>query len=161
MRFRATLVTLLLAVSPVTAMAQSGDLIVEKKTFELPSYTTVAGETIKNVKIGWQAAGTLNADKSNAILITHFFSGTSHAFGKYAPTDNLPGYWDAIIGPGKAVDTNKYYVLSSDTLVNLNVKHAERRHHRTREHQSGDRQALWHELSRSSASGISSRCRRR
>ena len=102
-------------------MGQSGDLIVEKKTFELPSYTTVGGEDIKNVKIGWQAAGTLNADKSNAILITHFYSGTSHAFGKYSPTDNLPGYWDAIIGPGKAVDTDKYYVLSSDTLVNLNV----------------------------------------
>jgi hypothetical protein len=55
------------------ARAQSGDLIVEKKAFELPSYTTVAGETINSVKIGWEAAGTLNADKSNAILITHYF----------------------------------------------------------------------------------------
>jgi homoserine O-acetyltransferase len=107
--------------SPLTALAQSTDLIVEKKTFELPSYTTVAGATIKNVKIGWEAAGTLNADKSNAILIAHFFSGTSHAFGKYASSDPAPGYWDVIIGPGKAIDTNKYYVLSSDTLVNLNV----------------------------------------
>jgi homoserine O-acetyltransferase len=103
------------------AFAQTGDLIVEKKTFELPSYTTVAGATIKNVKIGWESAGTLNADKSNAILVTHFFSGTSHAFGKYAANDAAPGYWDAIIGPGKAIDTNKYFVLSSDTLVNLNV----------------------------------------
>jgi homoserine O-acetyltransferase len=73
------------------------------------------------VKIGWEAAGTLNADKSNAILITHFFSGTSHAFGKYAAADKAAGYWDGIIGPGKAIDTNKYYVVSSDTLVNLNV----------------------------------------
>ena len=88
----------------------------------MPSYTTVAGETIKSVKIGWEAAGTLNADKSNAILITHYFSGTSHAFGKYATSDKAAGYWDAIIGPGKAIDTNKYYVLSSDTLVNLNAK---------------------------------------
>jgi homoserine O-acetyltransferase len=102
--------------------AQAADLIVEKKTFDLPSYDSVGGGTIKNVKIGWQAAGTLNADKSNAILITHFFSGTSHAFGKYAPGDAAAGYWDAIIGPGKAIDTDKYYVLSSDTLVNLNVK---------------------------------------
>lgn len=102
------------------ALAQ-GDLIVEKKTFELPSYTTVGGKPIKNVKIGWQAAGTLNADRSNAILITHFFSGNSHAFGKYAASDRAAGYWDAIIGPGKAIDTNKYYVLSSDTLVNLNT----------------------------------------
>jgi homoserine O-acetyltransferase len=88
----------------------------------MPSYTTVAGESIKSVKIGWEAAGTLNADKSNAILITQYFSGTSHAFGKYAPTDKAAGYWDAIIGPGKAIDTNKYYVLSSDTLANANTK---------------------------------------
>jgi homoserine O-acetyltransferase/O-succinyltransferase len=118
---RAALIALMLAAAPVAAFAQSGELIVEKKTFELPSYTTVAGEIIKNVKVGWEAAGTLNAEKSNAILITHFYSGTSHAFGKYTPGDNVPGYWDAIIGPGKAVDTNKYYVLSSDTLVNLNA----------------------------------------
>src|SRR5207244_4866527 len=57
----------------------------------------------------------------NAILVTHFFSGTSHAFGKYAESDTAAGYWNAIVGPGKAIYTNKYYVLSSDTLVNLNV----------------------------------------
>src|SRR5437016_8804332 len=118
-RFTAVVAVLLCAV-PVAARAQS-DLIVEKKTFELPSYTTAAGATIKNVRIGWQAAGALNADKSNAILITHFFSGTSHAFGKYAATDKTAGYWDALIGPGKAIDTDKFYVISSDTLVNLNV----------------------------------------
>lgn len=108
-------------VGPTLALAQTGDLIVEKKTFEMPAYTTTGGATIRNVKIGWQAAGTLNAERSNAILITHFFSGNSHAFGKYAATDKAAGYWDAIIGPGKAIDTNKYYVLSSDTLVNLNT----------------------------------------
>lgn len=112
--------TILFAI--ISARAQSDDLIVTKKIFELPTYTTVAGETIKSVKIGWEAAGALNADKSNAILVTHYFSGTSHAFGKYAPDDQVAGYWDAIIGPGKAIDTNKYYVLSSDTLVNLNAK---------------------------------------
>ncbi len=112
----------LAALAAAPAFAQSPALIVEKKTFEMPSYTTVGGGAIKNVKIGWQSAGTLNADKSNAILITHFFSGTSHAFGKYAQSDQAAGYWDAIIGPGKAVDTNKYFVISSDTLVNLNAK---------------------------------------
>jgi homoserine O-acetyltransferase len=112
---------IVLTLLPGVALAQSSDLIVEKKTFELPSYTTVAGATIKSVKVGWESAGTLNADKSNAILITHYFSGTSHAFGKYAPSDATAGYWDAIIGPGKAIDTRKYFVFSSDTLVNLNV----------------------------------------
>jgi len=112
---------IVLTLLPGVALAQSSDLIVEKKTFELPSYTTVAGATIKSVKVGWESAGTLNADKSNAILITHYFSGTSHAFGKYAPSDATAGYWDAIIGPGKAIDTRKYFVFSSDTLVNINA----------------------------------------
>ncbi len=104
-----------------TAAPAPAPLIVEKKVFEMPSYTTLGGKVIKGVRIGWQSAGTLNADRSNAILITHFFSGNSHAFGKYKPEDQASGYWDAIIGPGKAIDTNKYFVLSSDTLVNLNM----------------------------------------
>ena len=106
------------------AVAQEGqakDMIVEKKIFELPSLDTIGGKTVKNVKVGYETYGTLNADRSNAILVAHFFSGTSHAAGKYAATDKLPGYWDDLIGPGKAVDTNRFFVIASDTLVNLNT----------------------------------------
>ncbi|MFL5209831.1 MAG: homoserine O-acetyltransferase, partial [Microvirga sp.] len=110
-----------LTLAAASAQAQS-DLIVEKKTFELPHYTTAGGATIKGVKVGWESYGELNADRSNAILVTHFFSGTSHAAGKYKPEDRAPGYWDPIIGPGKAIDTNRYFVISSDTLVNLSPK---------------------------------------
>jgi len=109
----------------VLALAVPGhayDGIVEKKVFTMPAYTTVGGKTIKAVRVGWESYGRLNERRDNAILIAHFFSGDSHAAGKYAPGDAAPGYWDAIIGPGKPVDTDKYFVLSSDTLVNLNVK---------------------------------------
>lgn len=102
-------------------MAEAQDLIVEKKVFELPSFTTQSGRTLKNVRVGWESYGTLNADRSNAVLICHFFSGNSHAAGKYDAKDAAPGYWDAIIGPGKAIDTDKYFVLASDSLVNLNT----------------------------------------
>src|SRR5262245_58715329 len=102
--------------------AQAYDGIVEKKTFMLPSYVTAGGQTIKDVKIGWESYGSLNADKSNVILVTHYFSGTSHAAGKYKADDTAAGYWDAIIGPGKPLDTDKYFILSSDTLINLNAK---------------------------------------
>lgn len=95
---------------------------VDKKTFSMPSYTTINGQTIKDVRIGWESYGKLSAAKDNVILITHFFSGTSHAAGKYTPTDAAAGYWDAIIGSGRAIDTDRFFVLSSDTLVNLNVK---------------------------------------
>jgi len=105
----------------VTGMAGAQETIVEKKVFELPSFTTQSGRTLKQVRVGWESYGTLNADKSNAVLICHFFSGNSHAAGKYDAADAAPGYWDAIIGPGKAIDTNTYFVIASDTLVNLNT----------------------------------------
>lgn len=95
--------------------------LVEKQRFVLSQFTTQNGATLRDVQVGWEAYGKLNADKSNAILITHYFSGTSHAAGRYSATDAAPGYWDAIIGPGKAIDTNRFYVISSDTLVNANV----------------------------------------
>jgi homoserine O-acetyltransferase len=97
-------------------------VIVEKQIFEAPRFVTRSGATLKNVRIGWESYGTLNEDRSNAILVTHFFSGTSHAAGRYDAGDELPGYWDAIIGPGKAIDTTRYFVLSSDTLVNINAR---------------------------------------
>jgi homoserine O-acetyltransferase len=96
-------------------------MLVTKQAFEIPHFKTENGAVISPVKVGWEAYGSLNADKSNVILVTHFFSGSSHAAGKYRETDLAPGYWDAIIGPGKAIDTNTYYVISVDTLVNANV----------------------------------------
>lgn len=113
----ATLAVVLLA----STSAAAWDGLVEKQTFEMEEYTTVSGETIAPVRIGWEAYGTLNEKKDNVILITHFFSGTSHAAGRYAEDDAAPGYWDAIIGSGKPLDTDEYYIIASDTLVNLNA----------------------------------------
>ena len=95
---------------------------VKKEVFTMPAYTTVNGKTIKNVRVGYESYGTLNAAKDNVILICHYFTGSSHAAGKYKPEDAAPGYWDAIIGAGKAIDTDKYFVISSDTLLNVNTK---------------------------------------
>lgn len=95
------------------------DGVVEKQRFEIESFTTQGGETIPNVAVGWEAYGELNEARDNAILITHFFSGTSHAAGRYEAEGEATGYWDAIIGPGKPLDTDQYYIISSDTLVNL------------------------------------------
>ncbi len=97
-------------------------LLTEKKFFTLPQYTTVGGKPIKSVRVGYETYGRLNAAGDNAVFVPHFFSGTSHAAGRYKADDKAAGYWDAIIGPGKAIDTDKYFVVSADTLVNLNVK---------------------------------------
>jgi homoserine O-acetyltransferase len=112
--------TMLVLLAAMPAWAYDG--IVEKKTFAMPAYTTVGGTTIKGVRVGYETYGTLNAARDNVILVAHFYSGNSHAAGKYAASDTAPGYWDAIIGAGKAVDTDRFFVVSSDTLVNLNVK---------------------------------------
>ena len=99
-----------------------GQLLTEKKFFMLPQYTTAGGKTIKQVRVGYETYGKLNAAGDNAVFVAHFFSGTSHAAGRYKADEKAAGYWDAIIGPGKAIDTDKYFVVSADTLVNLNVK---------------------------------------
>jgi homoserine O-acetyltransferase len=72
--------------------------------------------------MGYETFGALNAAKDNAILVPHFFSGNSHCAGKYSESDQLAGYWDDLIGPGKAVDTNQYFVISTDNLCNCGVK---------------------------------------
>lgn len=123
MRIRMTMrVSLALILLVVAAPGWAYEGPVEKKVFSLASYTTGGGQTIKNVRVGYETYGRLSAGKDNVILIAHFFSGNSHAAGKYKPTDPAPGYWDGIIGAGKPIDTDKFFVISSDTLANLNVK---------------------------------------
>ncbi|MCK8785831.1 homoserine O-acetyltransferase [Roseomonas sp. NAR14] len=104
-----------------TAAPEDG--LVEKKVFETQGFRTRGGATIPTVRLGYQTMGQLNAAGDNAVLICHFFSANSHAFGRYAAGE-APGYWDAIIGPGKAIDTGRFFVVSSDTLVNINPRDA-------------------------------------
>src|SRR5262245_23205289 len=117
------LVRVVLAMVALAACGSAfAQLLTEKKFFTLPQYTTAGGKPIKNVRVGYETYGKLNAAGDNAVFIAHFFSGTSHAAGRYKPDEKTAGYWDAIVGPGKAIDTDKYFVVSADTLVNLNVK---------------------------------------
>lgn len=107
------------AAAATTTTAAASLPVVEKRVFTLPRHVTVAGEVIPNVRLGYETYGKLNERGDNAIFIAHFYSGNSHAAGRYSPTDPTPGYWDAIIGPGKAIDTNRYFVISADTFANL------------------------------------------
>jgi homoserine O-acetyltransferase len=68
------------------------DQIVEKKVFELPEFTLVSGQKIPQVKVGYEAYGKMAPTGDNVILICHFYSGNSHAAGKYAPDDPAPGH---------------------------------------------------------------------
>ncbi|ENQ3080377.1 homoserine O-acetyltransferase [Bacillus cereus] len=96
-------------------------LYVQKQVFRLKKYTFEDGTSIP-IQIGYETYGTLNREKSNAILVCHYFSATSHAAGKYTEQDLVPGWWDELIGPGKAIDTNKYFVICTDNLCNVQMK---------------------------------------
>ncbi|RNF33375.1 E22 family MetX-like putative esterase [Paracoccus methylarcula] len=93
--------------------------LVEKQEFTLENFTTRGGEVIPEMRLGYETYGKLNEAGDNAILIPHYFSGNSHAAGKYSEDDAAPGYWDSIIGSGRPIDTDRYFVVSVDTPVNL------------------------------------------
>ena len=75
-----------------------------------------SGRRFGPVTVRYEAYGTLNADRSNAVLILHAFSGDAHAAGRHLETDRRPGWWDSMIGPGQAFDTARYYVICSNVL---------------------------------------------
>jgi len=73
------------------------------------------GENLGPITLAYETYGTLNREKSNAILILHAFSGDAHA-ACYHEGDRKPGWWDDMIGPGKAFDTNQFFVICSNIL---------------------------------------------
>ncbi len=75
-----------------------------------------SGATLSPVTIAYETYGQLNANRSNAILICHALSGGAHAAGYHHPDDPQPGWWDDCIGPGKAFDTNRFFVICSNVL---------------------------------------------
>ncbi|MES2578933.1 MAG: homoserine O-acetyltransferase [Pseudomonadota bacterium] len=81
-----------------------------------------SGEILPQFHLAYETYGTLNADKSNAILICHALSGNHHVAGRYAETDKNAGWWDNLIGPNngtgpnKPLDTNKFFVIGLNNL---------------------------------------------
>ncbi len=74
------------------------------------------GERFGPVTVAYETYGCLNEDKSNAVLILHALSGDAHAAGFHSHNDKKAGWWDEMIGPGKAFDTEKYFVVCSNVL---------------------------------------------
>lgn len=94
--------------------------LVEKKffTFAHPpnEMCLESGARLGPVTLAYETYGTLNREKSNAILVCHALSGNSHAAGYYSKDDPSPGWWDIMVGPGKGIDTDKYFVICSNIL---------------------------------------------
>ena len=70
-----------------------------------------SGQTLEGVTVAYETYGELNKEKSNAILICHALTGDAHAAG-WHEGDKKPGWWEIVIGPGKALDSERYFVQS-------------------------------------------------
>jgi homoserine O-acetyltransferase/O-succinyltransferase len=94
--------------------------IVEKKffTFQDPpnEMALESGAHLGPVTLAYETYGKLLPDKSNAVLICHALTGDSHVAGIYRKDDTKPGWWDIMVGPGKGIDTNRYFVICSNIL---------------------------------------------
>ena len=90
--------------------------IVETKYLHIEdSIELDSGESIEDVTVAYETYGKLNKDRSNAILICHALTGDAHAAG-WHEGDSKPGWWEISIGPGKSLDTKKYFIICSNVL---------------------------------------------
>ena len=78
------------------------------------------GRSLASYELIYETYGTLNSAASNAVLICHALSGHHHAAGYHKPEDRKPGWWDSCIGPGKPIDTNRFFVVSLNNLGGCN-----------------------------------------
>ena len=91
-----------------------GLVTAEKILIETP-LTLACGVVLPSHELMVETYGSLNTDKSNALLICHALSGGHHAAGFY-PGDEKPGWWDSYIGPGKPMDTNRFFIVSLNNI---------------------------------------------
>lgn len=78
--------------------------------------TLKSGQVLPQFNLIYETYGELNADQSNAVLICHALSGHHHVAGRHSENDKNPGWWDNLIGPGKPLDTNKFFVIGLNNL---------------------------------------------
>ena len=96
--------------------------VVEKQffTYAQPPHEMIleSGASLGPITIAYETWGKLSAKRDNAVLVAHAFSGDSHAAGFYPdePNDAKPGWWDSMVGPGKGLDTDKYFVICANIL---------------------------------------------
>lgn len=91
------------------------DGVVEKREVLLEDFA-LGGETV-DLRIGVETYGTLAPTGDNVVLLAPFLAGHSHAAGKLSADDPAPGWWDALIGPGAPIDTDRWFVVSTDAIA--------------------------------------------
>ncbi|EIE98424.1 homoserine O-acetyltransferase MetX [Saccharomonospora glauca] len=102
---------------PATGAWQAGDPPGRRQWFRPETVLRLeSGRELPGVEIAYETWGKLNADGSNAVLVEHALTGDSHAAGDVQPGHPSPGWWDGLIGPGKALDTDELFVVVPNVL---------------------------------------------
>ncbi len=86
------------------------------QVFDLPSFTFQNGRTLKNLKIGYETHGRLNAAGDNVIFLPRSYSANSRIAARATASEPAPAVWDSLIGPGRLFDTNRFFVVGSSSL---------------------------------------------
>lgn len=104
---------------PVTGAWQPGDEPGHRKFFTFPTgrrFALDCGVALADVVVAYETWGQLDADAANAVLLCHAWTGDSHAAGTSGRGHPTPGWWDDTVGPGKPIDTDKYFVVCANVL---------------------------------------------
>ncbi|SDL84768.1 homoserine O-acetyltransferase [Modicisalibacter muralis] len=101
---------------PETLPADSVGLVTPQTAHFDDPLALACGKTLPAYELVYETYGELNAAGSNAVLICHALSGNHHAAGYHGTQERKPGWWDAHIGPGKTIDTNRFFVVSLNNL---------------------------------------------
>lgn len=104
-----------------TVFAEDSVGLVSPQTLTFAEPLALAcGRSLADYQLVYETYGQLNASASNAVLICHALSGHHHAAGYHSVDERKPGWWDSCIGPGKPIDTNKFFVVSLNNLGGCN-----------------------------------------
>ncbi len=101
---------------PATGAWRDGDPAGDRLFAPLPTIKLASGRELASARIAFETWGTLNDDKSNAVLVLHALTGDSHAAGPASKAHKTEGWWSEIIGPGLAIDTDRWYVVAPNVL---------------------------------------------
>ncbi len=101
---------------PASGAWREGDPVGDRSFAGIGTLTTEAGVPIPGVRIAYETWGTLDADRGNAVLVCHALTGDPHLIGPPGPGQATEGWWDGIVGPGLAIDTDRWFVVAPNVL---------------------------------------------
>lgn len=108
------------AAPPVTDGTPPGDGLVSRQSVTLFSPPDAlrleSGKRLGPITVAYETLGTLSPQRDNAIFICHALTGDAHVAGRHKSEDRKPGWWDGFIGPGKGIDTDRYFVICANIL---------------------------------------------